>query len=179
MNTAELTDQVIRLMNRIEDLERNEKNLGEVMKGLEARVAKYESIQERPAALSPKVTLLNSEQAEELFWVCTPVQHAVIQLILAGFSNQEIADRLDTSLASIKTRFRHLCGRLSIKGRADLETNYKPIFDDADTETYKTQSRLIKSWAKTYGKLTFKQAKKSDPYHKDICETNYRGITMI
>lgn len=178
MKSVEITAQMLRFSNELADLRKLISDQADEIKELKKFKEKLEKTHSVPVNVSPMVRHLETSQAEKLFWVCTPIQHAVIQLILAGFSNQEIADRLDTSLASIKTRFRHLCGRLSIKGREDLKTNYKPIFDAADAEEYKTSARIIKSWAEKYGKLTFKQAKSKDPYHKDICETHYRGVTM-
>ncbi len=174
MDINELTDYVLRLKEEVGEL-------GKENRALEKRVEELESVGAVGAvqvSLLPKIKMLNVDQATELFWVCTPRQHAFIQLILEGFSNQEIADRLNSSLSSIKTRFRHLCGRLSIKGRADLEANYKPIFEYADDQRYLANAKIAKTWAAEYAKLAFKQAKKKDPYFKIICETNYRGVSM-
>lgn len=171
MDINELTDYVLRLKQEVGDLGRENR---EMLKRIEA----LESAGTVKVSLLPQVTILDVSQATELFWVCTPRQHALIQLIFEGLSNKEIADRLESSESSIKTRFRHLCGRLSIKGRADLEANYKPILANAEVERYEGSARIIKAWAKEYGRLTYEQARKKDPYFKIICETNYRGITI-
>ncbi len=168
MNLSELTDQVLRLSGALADQDK-------LIRALESRIEELESTK---LSLTSKTNSLNVEDATHLFWVCTPIQHAFIQLILSGYKNQEVADRLDTSLASIKTRFRHLCGRLKVKGRTDLEINYKSIFDESDIKLYRETALIPKNWANEFGKLTFKQALKKDPFHKVICETNYRGITM-
>ncbi len=171
MNLSELTDQILRLTNRLEDLEKANRDLG-------SRVSQLEGLGVEHRVAMPVVRILDVAKAKTLFWMCTPRQHAMIQLVLSGFSNLEIADRLDSTVPSIKTRFRHLCGRLSIKGRAELEANFKSLLEAADDEEYQSSTRIPKNWAVEYGKLTFKQAKKKDPYFKDICETNYRGATM-
>lgn len=178
MDETELINQMLRFSNELADQRKLISAQGEKIQYLEAFISKLEKTHSVPASITPMVRLLDRSHAEQLFWVCTPIQHAVVQLVLTGFSNQEIADRLDTSVASIKTRFRHICKRLSIKGRADLKTNYQPILEAANAEEYEASARIIKGWAEKYGKLTFKQAKAKDPFHKDICETNYRGVTM-
>jgi len=172
MDVSELTDHVLRLSAAIADQEKT-------IRALEARLDEVEKVKTESISTSPKVKLLNSEEATSLFWLCSPRQHALIQLVVVlGFTNQDLAKRFGVTVPSIKTRFRHMCGRLSIKGRADLEANYRPIFDSADDEQYQESARITKDWAREYGKLTFEQAKKNDPYFKDICETHYRGVAM-
>ncbi len=183
MDNSELTDELFRLSKRMlaleDDARIRDQQVEILLVELNSKIAELERIREQPITISPKIKILDDGVAENLLWVCTPTQHSLILLMLAGFSNQEIADRVGTTVASIKTRFRHLCGRLSIKGRADLEANYKPVIKATDEETFLERAQIPKDWAVKYGSLTFKQAKKKDPFHVVICETNYRGIAMV
>lgn len=124
------------------------------------------------------VRRLDETQAKDLYWVCTPVQHAMIQLIFEGFTNQKLASRLNSNENSIKARFRHLCSRLAIKNRAELEANYRNLFELSSEEYYLRLAHIPKNWAVKYGELTFSQASKEDPYYGVICETRYRGVTL-
>ncbi len=172
MDVSELTDHVLRLSAALADQEK-------IIRSLETRVDELESGKAESISTSPKVKILISDEATTLFWLCSPRQHALIQLVLVlGFTNQDLSDRLGVSLGSIKTRFRHMGGRLSIKGRSDLLANYRDIFENADETQYQETARFTKEWAKEYGRLSFKQAKKTDPYFTDICETRYRGVGM-
>ncbi|MEY8240988.1 MAG: hypothetical protein RPT25_11630 [Cycloclasticus sp.] len=172
MDVSELTDNVLRLTIALADQM-------QTIRKLEARIVEIEKVKTESISISPKFKLLNPEEAISLFWLCSPRQHALIQLVVVlGFRNQDLADRLGITLSSVKTRFRHMCGRLSIKGRADLEANYKPIFESIDDDQYQESARITKEWAREYGKLSYEQAKKDDPYFKDICETHYRGVAM-
>lgn len=172
MDVSELTDHVLRLSTAIADQEKK-------IRDLESRIDEIEQVKRESVSVTPKVKLLNIDDATILFWKCSPRQHALIQLVIVlGSSNQELADRFGLTLASIKTRFRHMCGRLSITGRSDLEANYKSIFEAADAEYYEESTRIEKTWARVYGRYTFKQAQKKDPYHKVICETHYRGANL-
>lgn len=182
MDNSELTDELFRLSKRMLALEETvrdrDQEVARLVGELDLKIADLERIRELPITISPKINMVEDGVAEKLLWVCTPTQHSLILLMLAGASNQDIADRVGTTVASIKTRFRHLCGRLSIKGRADLEANYRPVLNQVDDETFLERAQIPRDWAVQYGKLTFKQAKKKDPYHVIVCETHYRGITM-
>lgn len=189
MDKTEMLDQMLRFANELSDQRKQFTNeLAEQGKVISEQNKEIKKLNEfilklaKPTSasrLSPNMPkLLEVNKADYLFWQCSPVQHAFIQLLLAEFSNQDIADRLDTSLSSIKTRFRHLCGRLDIKRRIDLKLNYESIFENADSDKYLASARIDKNWAIKYGQQTFKKAKKEDPYHKIICETRYRGATM-
>ncbi|MEY8193414.1 MAG: hypothetical protein RPR28_01045 [Cycloclasticus sp.] len=183
MDNSELTDELFRLSKRMlaleDDARKRDQQVEVLLVELNQKIAELERIREQPITISPQIKMLDDGVANNLIWVCTPTQHSLILLILTGASNQEIADRVGTTVASIKTRFRHLCGRLSIKGRADLNANYKLVIKEASDEDFLERAQIPKDWAEKYGKLTFKQAKNKDPYHVTICETHYRGIAMV
>lgn len=50
----------------------------------------------------------------------TPTEVEVARAVGAGLSNQQVADRLFVSVATVKTHLRHVFGKLSIDNRAQL-----------------------------------------------------------
>jgi DNA-binding CsgD family transcriptional regulator len=50
----------------------------------------------------------------------TPTEVEVARAVGAGLSNQQVADRLFVSVATVKTHLRHVFGKLSIENRAQL-----------------------------------------------------------
>jgi DNA-binding NarL/FixJ family response regulator len=50
----------------------------------------------------------------------TPRQEQVLQLLMLGFSNEEIAKRLNLSAATVKWHLGNLCRRAGVRGRVKL-----------------------------------------------------------
>ncbi len=120
---------------------------------------------------------LKDNEIDALFWACTPKQHSVLQLILNGYSNQDVAERLEVSLTAAKSLLLHLCKRLMVNGRDELKVNYMDIWRNSDTEIYLERAHIAQDWAKKYGKLTFKEAKKKDPFYT-VYTARYRAGPM-
>jgi DNA-binding NarL/FixJ family response regulator len=50
----------------------------------------------------------------------TPRQEHVLQLLMLGFSNEEIAKRLNLSAATVQWHLGNLCRRAGVRGRVKL-----------------------------------------------------------
>jgi DNA-binding CsgD family transcriptional regulator len=67
-----------------------------------------------------KISSYNPKQQEKMI---TPRQNDIAQLIMKGFSNQEIADRLNVSIYTIKNHKRMLFRKVNVKNSMEL-ANY-------------------------------------------------------
>lgn len=55
----------------------------------------------------------------------TPREKEVLELIMHGLSNKEIADRLGVSLAAVKFHLQHVYEKLHVHSRTDAAIRYK------------------------------------------------------
>ena len=54
------------------------------------------------------------------FEILTPREREVLQLIVAGQTNRQIADRLVVSPETVKTHVRHVLGKMGVNRKAEL-----------------------------------------------------------
>ena len=64
-----------------------------------------------------------------------------------------------------------------VNGRDELKVNYTSIWKNSDKDVYLERAHIAQDWAKKYGELTFKQAKKKDPFYT-VYTARYRGAAM-
>ena len=86
------------------DLLRQMVSLQETVISLQERVAELEKRQGVSESWSMKVPAVNKvseERAKDLLSACTPTQHALIQLVFQGKTNNQIAERLSTTEGSV------------------------------------------------------------------------------
>jgi DNA-binding CsgD family transcriptional regulator len=50
----------------------------------------------------------------------TPAEHRVVELVTAGLTNRQIADRLLMSTSTVKTHLAHVFTKLDVRSRAEL-----------------------------------------------------------
>ena len=98
-----------------------------------------------------KEMLRQSEQNKEtplsyLFNRMTMKQHAALQMLFRGASNEEIADRLQVGLSTAKGLVRTMCLNSNVKNRASLVVRYKPLFDLMSEAEYRSLTGLRKEW---------------------------------
>lgn len=168
------------LLQKMISLQETVMKLSDRVLFLESQLAAEEKSLNMPR--KPVVVRIDETKASELLWACSPSQHAMIQLIFRGMSNLQISKRLHTTEGSIKARFRHLCSRLGIRSRRELEVNYVQIFERVEPDKYLSEAKISIDWADIYGDMTFtkaKQKKNGDPFHVIICETRYRGARLV
>lgn len=110
----------------------------------------------------------------EAFWRCSPRQHAIIQMIVNGFTSAKIANRIGTTHEGAKSQIRYLYDRLGVRGKMMLEDKCAPLWKNADEETYLESARIPKDWFFKYGNMDREEAIEQDEYYTAICTTNYR-----
>ena len=150
----------------------------ELMDEILGRLKNLEDIVSNRSTPKPE-PVIEREEAETVYWLCSPKQHAVIQMIFAGKTTPEIAARLDVTENGAKSQVRYLCNRLKVNSKSDIIKTYRPIWEETNSETYLMKTKIPKDWCSKYGHLNYSIAKRKDNYFTIICETNYRRPTVV
>lgn len=83
----------------------------------------------------------------------TTKQHAALQMLLAGASNADIADRFGVTDNTAKVHVRTIAAKLGVNTRAQIVIRAKPIVDAIAPEDYRVLSGgLPKDWRLKYRK---------------------------
>lgn len=78
-------------------------------------------------------------------------QHATLQMVLRGASNQEIADRFGVSVNTAKVYLRSISKKLGVHLRTQIAVKVVPVINGLTDEEYKDIARgLPKDWDATY-----------------------------
>lgn len=81
----------------------------------------------------------------------TTKQHAALQMILAGMSNQGIAERFDVSPNTAKVYVRSIASKLGVNTRNQIVVALYDDFKGVDPDEYKLLSGgLPKDWCEKY-----------------------------
>lgn len=76
------------------------------------------------------------DRGEDVFHSLTPKQHAVMQMVARGASNQEVAERLGVSLNTAKVHLRLIARKAGMTRRDQLAAWYRGLHDECDPATY-------------------------------------------
>jgi DNA-binding CsgD family transcriptional regulator len=93
----------------------------------------------------------------------TMKQHATVQMILRGASNQEIADRFGVSVNTAKVYLRSIAKKLGVQMRTQIAVKLLPVMQGMGEADYREVSKgLPKDWDETYAF----ERREDDPYWK-------------
>lgn len=82
----------------------------------------------------------------------TVKQHAVLQMLLVGKSNQEIAERFDVTDNTAKVYVRSIAKKLGVQTRAQIALRTLKAFNAIDDNSYRmVAGGLPKDWDENYG----------------------------
>jgi DNA-binding CsgD family transcriptional regulator len=81
----------------------------------------------------------------------TTKQHATFQMLIAGASNKDIADRFGVTENTAKVYVRGIANKMKVKTRAEIVMCLWGAYRAVDDESYRMMSRgLPKDWNKNY-----------------------------
>lgn len=152
MNEKDFKEQMDMLSRRVENLEQKNNSLISFIQGLTTyfNAQNQEPIPEPPAP-AQSITLSK----------LTTKQHAVLQMLLGGKSNQEISDRLGVTVNTVKVHVRGVARKYGCNTRSQVVMKSYNEFESTPDNQYKAISGgLPKDWATDY----FDKPTKDDPY---------------
>lgn len=77
----------------------------------------------------------------------TPKQHAALQMLVNGASNQDIADRMKVGLNTAKVHVRGIAKKLNVNNRTQIILRMKSQLEDVDEKDYMLMTGgLPKDW---------------------------------
>ena len=78
-------------------------------------------------------------------------QHAALQMLLAGASNEEIADRFGVSVNTAKVYVRSIAAKLGVNARTQIVIKAMPALDAMSDDEYVSLSKgLPRDWNASY-----------------------------
>jgi DNA-binding NarL/FixJ family response regulator len=91
------------------------------------------------------------QQADEFLPMMTVKQHAVLQMLLSGKSNQDIADRFGVTDNTAKVYVRTIAKKLDVNTRAQIVMRTLEAFNAIDESSYRMLAGgLPKDWDDNY-----------------------------
>jgi DNA-binding NarL/FixJ family response regulator len=116
-----------------------------------------EMLRQLDAKLDKLMEIKRQRLARDKFPDLTTKQHAALQMLLAGCSNQAIAERMGIALSTAKLHVRAIMAKLGVTTRAQVVIKAKDWFDETPADEYRISSGgLPKDWHRRY--------RKPDPY---------------
>jgi DNA-binding NarL/FixJ family response regulator len=125
-------------------------------------MGKIQELERKLAAAEAQITLLREMVAEgrggglsvaggepvlqRQIFALTLKQQAVLQMLMNGKQNADIARRLDVKLATAKVHVRSLCLKFGVKDRASLAMRIAPTWASISHDTYYRLTSLPKDW---------------------------------
>ena len=83
----------------------------------------------------------------------TPKQHAALQMVLRGASNDEIAKRFDVTPSTAKVYVKGIMDKMNVRNRPQIVSRSLNIMEMIDEEEYRVMSGGVpKDWDKNYTK---------------------------
>ena len=187
-NNSELVhSQIGAFRVKIEDIPAVLQSLADEIKSLKTEIysltKRVSSIESAggPAGRAKKIRpikVLIDAEASNLFWQCSPKQHALVQMIFIKKTTPSIAARFDVTEGGAKSQIRYLCGRLHVTSKAEIIANYEPIWMRSADQEYFDKAKIPKYWAENFAHFSYKEARKKDKFFKEICLTNYRTSSV-
>ncbi len=99
-------------------------------------------------------------------------QHAALQMVVRGASNQEIADRFGVSVNTAKVYLRSLAKRLGVTLRTQIAVKVLPVMRALSDEEYRALARgLPKDWDQDYAFVR----REDDPYWASYTGSRVKG----
>ncbi len=90
--------------------------------------------------------------AVKFFGRFTPKQNAVLQMLMGGTGNEEIAHRLGVALNTAKVHVRLIARKLGVNTRSQVAVAAMPFFNVISADAYRNATLgLPKEWHQTYG----------------------------
>lgn len=81
----------------------------------------------------------------------TPKQHAALQMLLSGASNQDIADRMKVGLNTAKVHVRGIAKKLGLNSRTQIILRMQAQFEAVDDSQYRLMTGgLPKDWHQNF-----------------------------
>lgn len=111
------------------------------------------TLEERVALLEAQVRLLlkagqgNDPAIVSALAKMTPKMHGALQCVLAGLSNQEIAERFDVTESTAKVYVRSAALKLGVKTRSEIVSKVMKTFESLSENEYAEMSGGVpKGW---------------------------------
>jgi DNA-binding CsgD family transcriptional regulator len=99
-------------------------------------------------------------------------QHAALQMVVRGASNQEIADRFGVSVNTAKVYLRSVAKRLGVTLRTQVAAKVVPVLRALSDDDYRVLARgLPKNWDAEYAFAR----KEEDPYWTSYTGSRVKG----
>lgn len=99
-------------------------------------------------------------------------QHAALQMVVRGASNQEIADRFGVSVNTAKVYLRSLAKRLGVTLRTQIAVKALPVMRALSDEEYRAVARgLPKDWDQDYAFVR----REDDPHWASYTGSRVKG----
>ena len=155
MDEEDIREQMKILNRRVEKLEQKNNSLISFIQGLTTyfNAQNQEPLQTPPAEALPAQNITLSK--------LTTKQHAVLQMLLCGKSNQEISDRLGVTVNTVKVHVRGVARKYGCNTRSQVVMKSYNEFESTPDNQYKAISGgLPKEWATNY----LDKPTKDDPY---------------
>jgi DNA-binding CsgD family transcriptional regulator len=143
-------------------------------------MGKIQELERKLAAAEAQITLLREMVSEgrggglsvaggepvlqRQIFALTLKQQAVLQMLMNGKQNQDIARRLDVKLATAKVHVRSLCLKFGVKDRASLAMKIAPTWASISHDTYYRLTSLPKDWDENWNA--------KDPHTQRIRDAN-------
>jgi len=89
---------------------------------------------------------VDNNQAFAVMTKMTPKQHAVMQMLLRGASNYEIAERFNVSENTVKIHVKAIMDKLGVRKRSLIVLNMRSSFNDIAEDQYIAMTTLSKRW---------------------------------
>lgn len=95
---------------------------------VEATARKLNATELAPAPIEePSLTAATHTDAHALLYQLTRAERAIVELLLTGCSNKEIAFSLDKSVRTVKTQLTSVYKKCEVRGRSQLLAKLGPV----------------------------------------------------
>lgn len=121
---------------------------------LKAQLETMERMMEKVlASNATKKFSATSDSASVAMRQMTPKQHAALQMVLRGASNDEIAKRFDVTPSTAKVYVKGIMDKMGVRNRPQIVSRSLNIMEQIDEEEYRVMSGGVpKDWDKNYTK---------------------------
>ena len=93
-------------------------------------------------------------------------QHATLQMLIEGFTDREIAERLCVHDSTIKMHVRALAKKMGVRGRHNIAALGQRIINSMSDDDYEQLARIPKNWSTTW--TASDRKKRSELYTKRL-----------
>lgn len=98
----------------------------------------------------PQSRIALSEIESELMLSLSPRQHAICQLVVAGWTNEEIAREFGLTENAVKSYVRYITVKLDLKSRTQIASVYRDMSERLQSHEYKAITCIDQEFAKRW-----------------------------